>query len=423
MTQQRAIELYQTGGYRKDHISKALSVPRAQVRNWLRGVSKTATIVAESATEHYDVPLSESIIPKIPECTAQEFIDDLRGLVTANPEKVISRNFYRVNGKYSESAWSRHFGTFHEARRQAGVILTRQQHAMERSIAKHASVDHYRKLTEECRSYGDAYERPNDKRFKQVIIAGDFHDKNVSQFALDVFLDTCQRIRPDVVVLNGDLFDNPETSFKHVTDPREWDAVGRIKFVHENILKPLREACPDSQIDFICGNHEARLLKHLADATPALRAILSDLHGMTIGSLFGLDRFQINFICKSDLATFTLAESHKEARKNYKTYFDSFIVSHEPYGMHLGYPGVSGHHHKTKITPLYNELFGAYSWVEHGTLHRLDSCYSLSKWQHGFCIATCDTETRKTVFDTVTFNEDFAIVGGAFYQRKGLTNP
>jgi hypothetical protein len=46
----------------------------------------------------------------------------------------------------------------------------------------------------------------------------------------------------------------------------------------------LREACPDAEIDVIEGNHEAPAAAHLADATPALRAVLADLHGMTSAS-------------------------------------------------------------------------------------------------------------------------------------------
>jgi hypothetical protein len=366
---------------------------------------------------NFDIPLSEIAIPKLHEGTKEEVLKDLRSLAELNPEQVITRNYYRVQGKYSESTWSRYYGTFHEFKRQAGIILTRQQHNLEKQIAKHASVDHYRKINDERRSYGNKYDKPSGDRFQQVIIISDLHDKHVDPFYMKVLLDTLKRVNPEVICLNGDIFDLPEFS-KYLVDPREWDVVGRIKYVHEQILKPIREVCPKAQIDFIEGNHEFRLLKHLADATPALRAVLSDLHGFTISSLLGLDQFNINYIAKGDLGVYTLADSHKEIAKNYKIYFDSFIVSHEGSARDLGFPGVNGHHHKTIIDSLYNEHFGAYNWIQCGAGHKLDATYCHPKWQQGFVIATCDTLKRRTVFDTITFSESFAVVGGVFYQKE-----
>jgi hypothetical protein len=161
-----------------------------------------------------------------------------------------------------------------------------------------------------------------------------------------------------------------------------------------------------------------RILKHLADATPALRAVLSDLHGMTVAGLLGLDKFKINYIAKGNLATYSLAEQHKEATKNYKIYFDSFIVGHEPYFSTLAFPGISGHHHKTEISSHYNAHFGNYQWIQIGGGHKLDSEYSMSKWNHGFCIAVCDTQTKETIFEPVTFTQNMAVVGGKIYQRQ-----
>jgi len=46
-------------------------------------------------------------------------------------------------------------------------------------------------------------------------------------------------------------------------------------------------------------------MRHLADQTPALRAVLSDLHGMTVSKLLGLDEFGINYVAKADLGAYT----------------------------------------------------------------------------------------------------------------------
>jgi len=398
-------------GKSKRAISIELGIPRSTVRRWL-----SETTEDDIGIEIGQVPLSEVAIPKLHEATAQETLDDLRFMAEANPEKTISRNYYRVHGKYSESAWSQYWGTFHEYKRQAGIVLTRQQHNLEKNIAKHASVDRYRKFGDERLDYAESYIVENKSRYKTVLVASDFHDKECDKFFLKVFLDTAKRIQPDVICLLGDVFDLAEFG-RYVVDPREWDVVGRIKFVHEHILEPLREACPNSQLDMVEGNHEYRLLRHLSDATPALKVVLSDLHGMTVSSLLGLDKYKVNYICKADLSAYTKGDINKEVSKNYKVYFDSMLVHHFTEGKSLGVPGINGHHHKVEVSTLHNETFGSYQWVQNGSGHHRDASYcNGEKWSNGFTIATIDTLTKRTVFDVIDI-KDFAVVGGKYYFR------
>jgi len=46
----------------------------------------------------------------------------------------------------------------------------------------------------------------------------------------------------------------------------------------QHILKPIREAAPNTWIDFIGGDHEAHMLHHLAVESLALRTVLANLH-------------------------------------------------------------------------------------------------------------------------------------------------
>ena len=367
--------------------------------------------------EKFESPLSETIIAKLKVGTKDECVNDLRGIALANPEMVVSRNYYRINGRFAESAWNSFFGTFDEFKRQAGIVLSRQQHQLEKHIAKHASVDHYRKMNVERQDYGEKYVRNNDNRFKTVITASDLHDIEIDPFFLRVFLDTIKRVSPDVIVFAGDIFDLPEFG-KYDVDPREWDVVGRIKFVHENVFRPIREMLPDVQIDFIEGNHEARLLKHLADSTPALKAVLSALHGFTIAKLLGLDEFQINYIAKSDLAAYSKTDMTKELGKNYKIYWDCFMAHHFPHAKNMGVPGINGHHHKHEVWSLFNPVYGAYEWHQLGSGHKRDASYCAGeKWHNGFAIVNIDTLYRGVNFDYVAIT-DFAVSGGKWYCRE-----
>lgn len=403
-------------------VASELGISIKTVRNkagFLRGLAAqdpTATKVVLRASTS-EIPLSEDTSKFMEYWTAEDCIVELQRIAKIDTEHVISRNYFRNHSSISESTWNRFFGTFEEFKRQAGLKLSRQQHGMERAIAKHASVDHYRQLTIDRADYGTRYEVFSDSRFKTILVCSDLHDIEIDEFYLRVLIDTAKRVQPDILVFNGDIFDLPEFG-KYGVDPREWDVVGRIKFVHERIFKPLREACPNTQFDFIEGNHEARLLRQLADATPALRSVLADLHGFTISKLLGLDEFGINYIAKADLAAFTKQDFTKQLAANYKVYFDSFMCHHFPHARNMGLPGVNGHHHSHQVWPQFNPIYGAYEWHQLGSGHKRSATYCEGeRWHNGFDIAHIDTKTRATTHDYIAVT-DFAVAGGKLYHRE-----
>ena len=402
----------------------------ADVAEKLGIVPRTVQIKANKIRKRYkngeDVPklISRALVPMsedegkfMEKWGAEECIAELVRISEIDPDKVVSRNFFRVYSQISESTWNRYFGTFEEFKRQAGIKLTRHQHALERSIAKHASIDHYRALNFERADWGSMYIRENDSRFKTVLVVSDLHDVEIDEFFLRVFLDTAKRLQPDLIVFNGDIFDLPEFG-KYGVDPREWDVVGRIKFVHERIFRPLREVCPDCQIDFIEGNHEARLLRALTDATPALRAVLSDLHGFTVGKLLGLEEFEINYIAKANLATFTKGEFNKQLQNNYKIYWDTLMFHHFPHARSWGLPGANGHLHQHQVWPMFSPVFGAYEWHQLGCGHKRSASYCEGeKWHNGFGIANIDIQTKGTAWEYISVT-DFCVSGGKWYHRE-----
>jgi len=403
-------------------VAEALGISIKTVRNkagMLRNLAKsdpTAPKLIMRANVN-DNPMSEDSSKFMEHWTAEDCMNELRRIAEIDPEKVVTRNYFRNHSSISESTWNRYFGTFEEFKRQAGIKLSRQQHAHERAIAKHASVDHYRRINIERQDWADKYVRENGNRFKTMLICSDLHDVEIDLFYLRVLIDTAKRTQPDVIVLAGDIFDLPEFG-KYSVDPREWNVVGRIKFAHEQILQPLREACPNTQIDFIEGNHEARMLRQLADATPALRAVLSDLHGFTISKLLGLDRYEINYIAKADLAAFTKRDFERELASNYKIYFDTVLIHHFPHARNMGLPGVNGHHHRHQVWSEFNPIYGAYEWHQLGAGHKRSASYCEGeRWHNGFVMVNVDTETKATNFDYVSVT-DFAVSGGKFYYRN-----
>lgn len=348
--------------------------------------------------------------------TAEECIEVLRDVQVEYPEKDISRNFFRHESNLADSDWTQHFGTFTEFKAQAGLSATRQVKAVERAIAKHVSHDHYEDLNYR-HALGDLYLKESSGRYKTIVIGSDFHDEEADEFSLRMFLEACKLTNPDIVCLNGDIFDLPEFG-RWGNDPRDWDVVARIKFAHENVLKKVREVAPFAQIDLIEGNHEARLLKHLQDQSPAMRAVLSDFLGLGVEDLFRLKELSINYVSKVNLKAWTRTDFKKELDKNFRVYFDSMVCHHFPQGARLGLPGVNGHHHSFKAETLYNYTSGSYTWIQSGAIHIRDASYCEGeKWSNGFVIAHVDTVDKKVLFEYVDTTNEVAVLGGKFYHR------
>jgi hypothetical protein len=358
-----------------------------------------------------------------PLTTSEECIEDLRELQLEHDGKEITRNFYRLNGKYSDSTWNQFFGTFLEFKRQAGLQLTRHQHKLERELAKHASHDHYRKFFEtEVMPYHQKYDQYNLEKegIACVVVASDMHDRYIDEFSLSILIDRCRILQPEVICLNGDIFDLYEFS-KFSQDPRRCDLVDRFKFVHERIFKPLRKVCPDSRIDLIMGNHEFRLLRHLSDRSPYMKVLMSDWLDLQFKDIFKLDEYRINWVSKLDLSAWTKKNVNDELKKNYEIYFDCYAVSHiRDLGFKMS--GTNGHHHTLDMISTFFLDRGPCTWVQTPGMCARDEEYldGMSKWNTGFVEAYINTSTKEVVQCPILTHKDWCMIDGKLYKRSDL---
>ncbi len=352
------------------------------------------------------------------EYTAQEAIDDLRVLSEEFPDRRMTRDFYRRNANIPESAWTGLFGTFAEFVRAAGLEVSRYENRVRLRTAQHASMDNLRALNIEKESYGHKYDRESHRgRLRVVIGASDLHDLYCDPFYLRVLIATITMIQPDNICLAGDIFDCPEFS-RFTVDPREWDTVGHIK-AGLTIIEKIRNAAPDAQIDLIEGNHENRLIRHMAESSSALRALLCDLHGFSIAKLFMLDTLEVNYVSNADLTTFTKTQLKDEMAKNYKVYYNTVLAHHFPHARNKGMPGFNGHHHQHKVHSEYTTRMGSYEWHQLGGGQMREASYcDASKWSNGFIISNIDTWTESVVFEYIDVGPTFASVGGNYLERR-----
>lgn len=401
-------------------VAKALGVSLKTVKNRVGVIRRTVgaplLIDRKAILHNQDNPISERPALFHEHWTPEDCVVCLRDFWNLHGDEEISRARFRRESGVSESTWNRYFGTFEEFKRQAGVKLSRGQRQLELNIAKHASRDPMEQFAAERAEYAGKYLKPNDRRWKTALVASDFHDEDCDPFVRRLFVDTARRVQPDVIFLNGDMLDLPEFG-KYTVDPRTWDVLGRIGWLHR-FLADLRTAAPNAEIIYLEGNHEFRLLRHLAEATPALKTILADLHGFTMPKLLGLDVFEVNYVGKANLRAWSNKDVTKELHSNTYFLWDMLLADHFPQGIDQGVPGWNGHHHKWRVTPINSRIFGSSMWVQLAGGHVANAEYCEGeKWQTGFMLVHADTVTKRAVFEPIDVR-DFAVIGGQFYGRQ-----
>jgi hypothetical protein len=118
--------------------------------------------------------------------------------------------------------------------------------------------------------------------------------------AIAVTLQLIQQIQPDRIVLLGDAMDLGELSIK-------WQATPDMQYTTQvslnylaSLLAQMRQIVPRSPIDYICGNHEARIEKavvaNLAACYGLTEANKPQSHPvMSVPHLLGLDALGVTF--------------------------------------------------------------------------------------------------------------------------------
>lgn len=420
---------YRRNGETQSQICDDLNLPRHLVRSVVnpeyrnpRQAKQKPSLVDDTDEQKYTkrqrALMSEREKKRDLNVSSEQCIEDLRRVQRENPDRYVDRNDYRILGAYSDASWNQHFGTFQEFRRQAGLELSRYQHDVERKVAKHASLDHYRSFfCSEIQPYVAQYPRIGPAREIYTVLAGsDFHDLDADRFSLAVFIDTAKRLQPDVILLNGDVFDLYEFS-RFQVDPRKIAVRDRFDFVSNEIFRPLRLACPDAQIDFLLGNHEWRLLRHVADRTPNMPGILSDVMGFTLEDIFRVREYEINLHCKWDFSAYTKRDIEDQLRQNYIVYWNSLVACHFPDpSFKFGLSWVAGHTHRPEQLTRRN-LNGRLTGTTMGSIASTDAHYieGLDQAMNGFSIHHIMPRTGQVSSENILIPGDFVAVAGKYY--------
>lgn len=111
-----------------------------------------------------------------------------------------------------------------------------------------------------------------------TCVASDFHGRSADFRLLDNWLNMLEDVRPDKVILNGDILDGESVSRYDPVAPMSWPDELELA---ANMLRRIRRAVGDkAAIHWIDGNHEQRYYIYLAKNAAAIAANaakLSDL--------------------------------------------------------------------------------------------------------------------------------------------------
>lgn len=213
-----------------------------------------------------------------------------------------------------------------------------------------------------------------------VIIGSDIHIPFQDNKAVEAFKSYCKEIQPSAIVLNGDVLDFYKLSrFVKGEGRNPYEEISEC----QELLKSLKEACPNSEIYYVIGNHETRLETYVLNNAPHLASLVEDVFTIIktkdIG-VIGCSEVLINdnFICTHGklLGSKAGMSAMKEIEKHYMS-------------------GASGHTHRLAKF-LTRKARRKFVWLETGCLCDLNPEYVQDPdWQQGFAVIQFENSKLK----------------------------
>ena len=272
---QQALDLLELhGGYKK--ASKASGIPikvlnERQIVAIERGLTPADSIIRRN--KHVSA-LSETskLVIKADDVDPQDIIDDVLRVYKTRENKVTEAT-YKQFGRYSKDVWGSIWHRFVSLQKAAGIKVNRHQLRTDGKLARYAEDEIYANMDNQRKRMEDIYNVEVEGKYATILCGSDFHDKFCDPFFRRVFIETARQMQPDIISLVGDMLDMYEFSSYHKSS--EWINVQESFVWLTEFLRDLREACPDTQIDFLEGNHELRMWKSLCE-NDSIRQLFGD---------------------------------------------------------------------------------------------------------------------------------------------------
>ena len=219
----------------------------------------------------------------------------------------------------------------------------------------------------------------------RYMFLGDFHIPYHDPFALRAVLDIAKkRIKPDVIVLIGDVLDFYPLS-NYDKDPSRAFSLDDEIVTARTVLDQIRAALPEPEIYYIIGNHEKRLLKFLRTRAPELHG----LKELDLSNLLRLNEYRIHLVRDE----YDMPSDHYMISPNFIAVHGHIVRKFSgatAAAMIQEYftNGVSGHTHRLAFIAHTDRSGRTYGWVENGCVCKLNPEYVKNpNWQQGFSFA------------------------------------
>lgn len=258
-----------------------------------------------------------------------------------------------------------------------------------------------------------------------ILVCSDLHSVYIDPYFNHILQDVNKRVKPDVVCLNGDIVDFPLISRYENNPERLVKLQPEIDFTVKYILKPLRKGNLNAQIDYLWGNHEARLFKYLV-----LNPGLASLRCLEWSNLFDLDALKINLIARQNFVTQT-AKKQRDMNRPYKIYGDDAVmISHGTKISQFHTQGeakmvghsisiVTGHTHRPQYLTLTkrNGRFWALSLGMGGKLSLGEEYIDDPIIDWGQSMALIHVNGKDAIAEHIVLGEKFTLAAGKYYFR------
>lgn len=307
----------------------------------------------------------------------------------------ISRRRYELYGHYPVAFVDREFGQFSHAmevaglRDQVGTAMWRASRA-KTSRTEHAERYYQRHIApyvvgaKESRALHQPY---------LLLSISDTHAHFLDPFVWAAFLQAIRDLKPNGVLLNGDIIDGGEISRHPHIRGRTLKLKDELAFQRE-MFRHLR-CVHDGDLFSTCGNHDLadRLPRYLSQVD----SVVSELDDRRVDELMGLGKFGVRLFhgggTKSPIGT----EDHKPGF----LLFGSYRIHHgtclgsDPARSELrsaGRSGQSGHVHRASLAFGTTERDEGQSWMvtPMGARHEVGRDYikgTNTGWQRGFGVS------------------------------------
>lgn len=240
---------------------------------------------------------------------------------------------------------------------------------------------------------------------KKVLVLSDLHVPFHDADLLTAIMKYCRDLKPDEVILNGDLVDFYSVSRFDKSPHRAEDLQYELDCVAE-VLEKIRKANPKAIIRYIMGNHEERLKRFLGSRAKALY----NLNCLKFHRLIRADEFNIKLVdyCYYPSPKFVITHGNRYGEHPAKNLLMKDFI---------GFSGLSGHAHRRdfSVRTSPNKMFfwnvsghlADQSALEYAKHHRWVQGFAVLKFSSGHIdINMVDCDKRGFIVDGKVYKKN-----------------